>query len=42
LDFIYEEREGKTNIYGLTVTGDAALKVAKRKFVRTFFGIFQE
>jgi len=42
LGFIVEEREGKTIGYSLTEKGENALKLAKRKFVRTFFGIFQD
>jgi DNA-binding PadR family transcriptional regulator len=42
MDFISEQKEGKTIVYHITASGDNALKVAKRKFVRTFFGIFQE
>jgi PadR family transcriptional regulator, regulatory protein PadR len=42
MGFISEEREGKTIVYGLTTGGDNALKIAKRKFVKTFFGVFQE
>lgn len=37
-----EERESKTIVYSLTEKGEKALKVAKRKFIRTFFGIFQD
>jgi len=42
MGFISEEKEGKTIVYKLTVSGENALKIAKRKFVRTFFGVFQE
>ena len=42
MGFISEEKEGKSIVYSLTVKGENALKVAKRKFVRTFFGVFQE
>jgi PadR family transcriptional regulator len=42
MGFISEEREGKTIVYSLTASGDNALKIAKRKFVKTFFGVFQE
>ena len=42
LDFIVEERDGKTIVYSLTDRGEKALKLAKRKFIRTFFGIFPE
>ena len=42
LGFIVEERDGKTIVYSLTDRGEKALKLAKRKFIRTFFGIFPE
>jgi PadR family transcriptional regulator PadR len=42
MGFISEEKEGKIIMYSLTVRGGDALKVAKRKLVRTFFGVFQE
>jgi PadR family transcriptional regulator, regulatory protein PadR len=42
MGFISEEKVGKIIVYGLTERGDEALKVAKRKFVKTFFGVFQE
>jgi PadR family transcriptional regulator PadR len=34
------EKEGKTISYGLTQRGKNALKVAKRRFARTFLGVF--
>ena len=37
-----EERDGKTIVYSLTEKGENALKLAKRKFIKTFFGIFPE
>jgi DNA-binding PadR family transcriptional regulator len=41
LGFITEENTvGKTIVYGLTERGENALKIAKRKFVRTFVDIF--
>src|SRR6476646_9728657 len=42
MGFISEEKEGKIIVYSLTVRGNDALKIAKRKFVRTFFGLFQD
>jgi hypothetical protein len=42
MGFISEEKDGKIIVYSLTVKGDNALKIAKRRFVRTFFGVFQE
>jgi PadR family transcriptional regulator PadR len=42
MGFISEEKEGKTIVYSLTTSGDNALKIAKRKFVKTFFGVFQD
>ena len=42
MGFISEEKDGKIIVYSLTVRGGDALKVAKRKFVRTFFGVFQD
>jgi PadR family transcriptional regulator PadR len=38
--FITEQKEGKTIVYSLTEKGDRALKIAKRRFVKTFLGIF--
>jgi len=34
-----EEKEGKTIVYTLTQRGKNALKIAKRRFVRTFLGV---
>jgi PadR family transcriptional regulator, regulatory protein PadR len=42
LGFIVEERDGKTIVYSLTDKGQKALKLAKRKFIKIFFGIFPE
>jgi PadR family transcriptional regulator PadR len=35
-----DEREGKTIVYTLTERGKLALKVSKRRFIRTFLGVF--
>ncbi|MDQ3837824.1 MAG: PadR family transcriptional regulator [Thermoproteota archaeon] len=35
-----EEKEGKAISYSLTGRGKNALKVAKRKFTRTFLGVY--
>jgi PadR family transcriptional regulator PadR len=35
-----EEKERKTISYNLTERGKSALKVAKRRFARTFLGVF--
>ena len=35
-----EEKEGKTIVYSLTARGEAALRIAKRRFTRTFLGLF--
>jgi len=40
MGFISEEKEGKTIIYNLTDKGKVALRNAKRRFARTFLGIF--
>jgi PadR family transcriptional regulator, regulatory protein PadR len=40
MGFIVEEKEGKTIVYTLTEKGENALKVAKRKFIKTFVDIF--
>ena len=42
MGFITEEKVGKTIVYSLTAGGDNALKIAKRKFVKTFFGVFHD
>jgi PadR family transcriptional regulator PadR len=39
MGFIAEEKEGKTIVYTLTQRGKNALKIAKRRFVRTFLGV---
>jgi PadR family transcriptional regulator PadR len=39
--FIREEKkDGKTIIYSLTPRGEIALKMAKRRFTRTFLGVY--
>lgn len=38
--FIKEEKDGKLIFYTLTPTGKKALSIAKRKFTRTFLGVF--
>lgn len=38
--FISEEKEGKIIVYTLTDRGKQALRIAKRKFTRTFLGIY--
>ena len=38
--FISEEKEGKIIVYTLTESGKQALRIAKRKFTRTFLGIY--
>ena len=40
MGFISEEKESKTIVYSLTASGHNALKIAKRKFAKTFFGVF--
>ncbi|MDQ3903010.1 MAG: hypothetical protein M3247_05055 [Thermoproteota archaeon] len=35
-----ENKDGKNIVYSLTPRGEAALKVAKRRFTRTFLGVF--
>ena len=40
MGFIIEEKEGKTIVYTLTEKGENALKMAKRKFIKTFVDIF--
>jgi DNA-binding PadR family transcriptional regulator len=42
MGFISEEKVGKTIVYNLTSSGDSALKIAKRKFVKTFFGVLND
>ncbi len=39
--FISEDnKEGKIIVYRLTVRGEAALRIAKRRFTRTFLGVY--
>jgi PadR family transcriptional regulator PadR len=40
--FIKEEenKEGKIIVYSLTPRGEGALRIAKRRFTRTFLGVF--
>jgi DNA-binding PadR family transcriptional regulator len=38
--FLEEEKQGKTITYTLTPRGKKALTLAKRKFTRTFLGVF--
>ncbi len=38
--FLEEEKQGKTITYSLTPRGRKALSIAKRKFTRTFLGVF--
>jgi PadR family transcriptional regulator PadR len=39
--FIQEEnKDGKTIVYSLTPRGEGALRIAKRRFTRTFLGVF--
>ena len=38
--FLSEEKEGKTITYSLTPRGKNALEIAKRKFTKTFLGVF--
>ncbi len=41
MDFISaDEKEGKTIVYTLTERGKLALRTSKRKFIRTFLGVF--
>ena len=35
-----EEKESKTIVYSLTERGKNALRIAKRRFIRTFLGVF--
>jgi DNA-binding PadR family transcriptional regulator len=35
-----EEKEGKTIAYTLTESGKRALRISKRRFIRTFLGVF--
>jgi len=38
--FISEEKDGKTIVYSLTDRGESALRIAKRRFTRTFLGVY--
>jgi len=38
--FLNEEKEGKTITYSLTPKGKKALSIAKKRFTRTFLGVF--
>lgn len=38
--FIAEEKNGRTIVYRLTPRGEQALKIAKRRFTRTFLGVY--
>jgi PadR family transcriptional regulator PadR len=38
--FVSEVKEGKNIVYRLTPRGEAALRVAKRRFTRTFLGVY--
>ena len=38
--FLSEEKEGKTITYKLTPRGKKALEIAKKRFTRTFLGVF--
>ena len=35
-----QEKEGKTIVYTLTERGKNALRISKRRFIRTFLGVF--
>jgi PadR family transcriptional regulator PadR len=35
-----KNKDGKTIVYSLTPRGEGALKIAKRRFTRTFLGVF--
>jgi PadR family transcriptional regulator, regulatory protein PadR len=35
-----DEKEGKTIVYTLTERGRNALRISKRRFIRTFLGVF--
>ena len=37
-----DEKEGKTITYTLTERGKNALRISKRRFIRTFLGVFPE
>ena len=38
--FITEEKIGKNIVYDLTPRGQVALRIAKRRFTRTFLGLY--
>lgn len=38
--FLEEEKEGKTISYSLTPRGKKALSIAKKRFTKTFLGVF--
>jgi PadR family transcriptional regulator PadR len=38
--FISEQKVGKTLVYTLTARGESALRIAKRRFTRTFLGVY--
>ena len=38
--FLSEEKEGKTITYDLTPKGKKALSIAKKRFTKTFLGVF--
>jgi DNA-binding PadR family transcriptional regulator len=38
--FVSEVKDGKNIVYRLTPRGEAALRVAKRRFTRTFLGVY--
>jgi DNA-binding PadR family transcriptional regulator len=40
MGFISEEKEGKTIVYTLTERGKNALRISKKRFVRTFLGVY--
>ena len=40
LGFLEEQKEGKTITYSLSTQGKNALRIAKRRFTRTFLGVF--
>jgi len=40
MGFIREEKEGKTIVYTLTERGKNALRISKKRFVRTFLGVY--
>ena len=38
--FLHEDKVGKTITYGLTPRGKKALSIAKKRFTKTFLGVF--